>query len=54
MRKQATKASPEHVDLHIRRQRSLGERMIGEHDRPRKWDLIVTLVAIVIIVMMGV
>lgn len=54
MRQQATKASREHVELHIERQRVLGERMIGDHDKPRKYDLIVTLMAIVIIVMMGV
>ena len=50
--KQATKANPAQVDLHIRRQRNLGERMIGDHDKPRKWDLIISLGCLVIIVLM--
>lgn len=54
MRNQATKASPAQVDLHIRRQKLLGERMIGDNDQPGRWDLIVTLALIVFIVMMGV
>lgn len=54
MRKQATKANQAHVELHIQRQRRLGERMIGDHDQPGKWDLIVTLAAIVVIVLMKV
>lgn len=42
MKPQATKASNEKVRLHIARQRALGELMIGEHDRPRWVELVVT------------
>lgn len=52
--KQATKANPAQVYLHIQRQRALGERMIGDHDQPGKWELIVTLAIIVAIVLMKV
>lgn len=54
MKAQATKASPPQVELHIQRQRLLGERMIGDTDAPRKWDLIITLAAIVALVLLGV
>lgn len=54
MKAQATKASTPQVELHIQRQRHLGERMIGDTDAPRKWDLIITLAAIVTLVLLGV
>ena len=42
MRTQATKATRAQVEHHIERQRALGELMIGEHDRPRWVELVVT------------
>lgn len=42
-RHQATKASRAQLDLHIMRQRNLGEDMIGDHDKPTIWDLLATL-----------
>lgn len=48
---QATKANQAQVELHIQRQRLLGERMIGDTDAPRKWDLIISLAAVVAIVL---
>lgn len=43
---QATKASPAQVRLHIARQRALGERMVGDHDGPRAFELFVTAVIV--------
>lgn len=45
-RVQATKASHELVRLHIERQKNLGELMIGDHDRPRWFELVVTAVLV--------
>lgn len=42
MKRQADKASLPQVELHIKRQRKLGQRMIGDFDRPGWPDLIVT------------
>lgn len=53
MKPQATKANRAQVEQHIQRQRLLGERMIGDTDAPRKWDLIITLAAIVWLVLLG-
>lgn len=44
---QATKATPAQVRLHIARQRALGERLIGDHDRPRWFELFVTALMVV-------
>lgn len=41
----AERCTTNHVHLHIARQRKLGERMIADHDRPRRLDLIVSGVA---------
>lgn len=49
MRAQATKASRPQVELHIERQRHLGERMIGDHDRPRIRELLVTAAVIALL-----
>ena len=49
MRNQADRNDPAQVALHIKRQRFLGERMIRDHDQPRKWDLIITGAVIVAI-----
>lgn len=39
MSRQATRANQAQIQLHIRRQRTLGERMIGDNDNPRGWEL---------------
>lgn len=39
-RPQATKASTPAVELHIERQRTLGEKMAGDHDRPRLIEIL--------------
>lgn len=49
MKRQATKDSPAQVELHIERQRHLGERMIGDTDQPRLWDLLGTLAVVALI-----
>lgn len=49
MKNQATKDNRAQVELHIGRQTQLGERMIGDNDRPKRWELIVTLAVIVIL-----
>ena len=36
--KQATRANRQQVEQHIQRQRTLGERMIGDNDKPRGWE----------------
>jgi len=46
MRRQATKASQAQVELHIARQRRLGERMIGDNDQPTGLELAVTALLI--------
>ena len=46
-RPQAERCNHAQVHLHIRRQRKLGERMIGDHDRPRRVDLIATGLALI-------
>lgn len=50
MRKQAERCTTNHVHLHIARQRNLGERLIGDHDRPRRADLAVSSIAVVVLV----
>lgn len=49
MKRQATRATPAQIDLHAQRQRHLGERMIGDNDKPSKWDLLATLAMVVLI-----
>lgn len=48
MRKQATKANPAQVELHIERQQHLGERAIDDRDEPTTLELIVTAIVTVI------
>ena len=45
-KQQATKDSRAQVELHIERQKALGERMICDHDGVRAWDLLGTLAVI--------
>jgi hypothetical protein len=45
-KQQATKDSRAQVELHIERQKALGERMIGDRDDVRAWELIATLAVI--------
>lgn len=42
----ATRANHAQVQLHISRQRALGERLIGDHDKPRRIDLAATLIVL--------
>jgi len=51
-RKQATKDNAAQIELHIQRQRTLGERMIGDNDKPKAWDLLATA-AIVGLILFG-
>lgn len=46
MKRQATKDNRAQVELHIERQRILGERMIGDNDQVKPWDLVVTAVVV--------
>jgi hypothetical protein len=43
---QATKGSRAQVELHIERQRSLGDRMIDDDDMPTAIDLIATVLMV--------
>lgn len=47
MKTQATRCNRAQVQLHIQRQRALGERMIGDTDAPRRLDLIATGLALI-------
>lgn len=47
MRNQATRASQAAVRQHIERQRNLGELMIGDHDRPRWFELVFTAALVI-------
>lgn len=42
MKRQATKANPADVDLHIRRQRKYGSRMRRDMDMPHWGELLIT------------
>lgn len=48
-RQQATKDNRAQVELHIQRQKILGERMIGDNDMPSRWDFIGTLAMIFLV-----
>lgn len=48
MKKQATKANPAQVELHIERQKHLGELAIDDRDEPTTLELIVTLIIVAI------
>lgn len=50
MRKHAERCTTNHVHLHIARQRNLGERMIGDHDKPRRIELVVCAALLVALV----
>lgn len=52
MKRQATKGNRAQVELHIQRQRDLGERMIGDNDMPSRWDFLATF-AMVMLIMVG-
>lgn len=49
MKHQATKDNRAQVELHIARQRKLGERMVGDNDMPSRWDFIGTLAIVALI-----
>lgn len=46
---QAERATPAQVNLHIARQRVLGQNAIPGSDKPSKWDLLATLAVIALI-----
>nr|WP_294974958.1 hypothetical protein [uncultured Pseudomonas sp.] len=46
MKRQATKATTAEIELHIERQRELGELMIGDVDKIRPIELAVTAIAL--------
>jgi len=48
MKKQAVKCSEPHVKLHIKRQRALGEKMVGEHDMPRPIEMLVVTAVVLL------
>lgn len=50
---QAVRCSTPQVNLHIARQRRLGERMVGDHDRPRWLDLTVSAILLTCIFAYG-
>lgn len=52
MKRQAERDSAAQVELHLKRQKALGERMIGDHDKPGRWDLLATL-AMIMLIMIG-
>lgn len=52
MKRQATKDNRAQVELHIARQRHLGERMIGDNDQPSRWELLSTF-AVVMLIFVG-
>ncbi|NTE96714.1 hypothetical protein [Agrobacterium tumefaciens] len=49
-RPQAERASKAQVEQHIHRQQVLGELMIGDHDRPRRIELLITGLALVVVI----
>lgn len=51
-RPQAERCNRAQVHLHIRRQRALGERLIGDHDRPRRIDLLITGLTLIALAML--
>lgn len=51
MKRQAKRANPAQVQQHIQRQRDLGEKMVGGHDRVRWLELIATAIAVGFLVM---
>ncbi len=52
-RPQAERASKAQVDLHIQRQRALGELMIGDRDKPHPVELLATGLAILALLCFG-
>lgn len=43
---QAERVQPQEVKLHIERQKALGEKLIGDHDRPRWPELAFTAIVL--------
>lgn len=50
MKKQATKANPAQVELHIERQKHLGELAIDDRDEPTTLELVVTVIIVAIVI----
>ncbi|WP_313453365.1 hypothetical protein [Stutzerimonas nitrititolerans] len=53
MKTQATRCSNAQAQLHSARQRTQGERLIGDHDRPRALDLAGSAAFLVAILLYG-
>lgn len=51
MKRQAKRANKAQVQQHIQRQRDLGEKMIGGHDRVRWPELVGTAIAVGLLVL---
>lgn len=51
MKRQAERANPAQVEQHIQRQRDLGEKMIGGHDRALWPELLATGATLILIVL---
>lgn len=45
-KRQATKDNQAQVELHIQRQKELGELMINDDDQPSGWDFLATIVIV--------
>lgn len=50
---QAERCSIPQAKLHSARQQCLGERMLGDHDNPRRIELLITGLVLVIVVCIG-
>lgn len=50
MKRQAERANKAQVELHIVRNRRLGEEAINDNDNPRKSELLVTLALILLVI----
>ncbi|MND20879.1 hypothetical protein D3C76_47820 [compost metagenome] len=48
MTQQAERASRAQIDLHISRQHALGERMIGDHDKPKARELVASMLILAV------
>ena len=46
MSRQASRCNDTQRHVHTQRQRALGERMVGEHDRPRLLEVAATFLAL--------
>lgn len=45
--KQAERATDAEIKIHVERQKALGQKMVGETDRPRASELLFTLAGLI-------